>query len=73
MPQTHLDLDGITRQDIAAVRKGLVAASELVEMVKRASSCGTECDDLKAESELVMDYLKRVNEIYGPQFPTRGE
>jgi hypothetical protein len=70
--QTHLDLDGITRQDIAAVRKGLVAAAELNEMVKRAASCGTECDDIREQAEFVHEYLKRVNDIYGPQFPSRG-
>lgn len=72
MPKEPLDLDGITKADITAVRKGLVQAAELIEMVKRGASCGIDCDDIRQEAELVYDFLKRVNELYGPNYPMKG-
>lgn len=68
----HLEMDGITKADITAVRKGLVTCGELMEMLRRGASCGVDCDDLKAEAEMMFEFLTKVNEVYGPAFPTKG-
>lgn len=72
MPQTHLDMDGIARADISSVRKGLVIAGELLEMVRRGASCGVECDDIQRDAEAGFEFLRKINDMYGPQFPTKG-
>jgi hypothetical protein len=65
------NLDGLSKADITDIRKAIVKAKDWIEALKRGESCGMDCQAQMAEATMALDFLMKVNNLYGPQFPTK--
>lgn len=67
-----MNLDNITKADIAECRKALAMCQEAEQAIARGESCGIDCQEVKDRIAQAKEFLTRVNQIYGPQYPVKG-
>lgn len=66
-------MDGLTKADIANIRKAYVTASELEQKVARAKACGFECDEVDQRCQRAKTTCELIIQTYGPAFPSPKE
>ena len=62
----------LTKAEVNECRKAIVKCQEWGEQLKVNQSCGIDCQDAMEEQRMALDFLTRVNNHYGPQYPTKG-